>query len=69
MSDLETRQQLLAASERHEQEFEHALVDLERAVKRPFALGEQLGERIGTHPWPWLLASVLVGLWLGSRDR
>jgi hypothetical protein len=69
MSDLETRQQLLAAAERHEQELEHALVDLERAVKRPFALGEQLGKRIGTHPWPWLLASVLTGLWLGSRNR
>jgi len=69
MSDLETRQQLLAAAERHEQELEHALVDLERAVWRPFALGEQLGERISTHPVPWLLATVLVGFWLGSRSR
>jgi hypothetical protein len=43
------------------------LVDLERAVVRPFAIGEQLGEHIAAHPWPWLLASALAGLWLGSR--
>lgn len=67
MSDLQTRQQLLATAERHEQELERALVDLERAVVRPFAIGEQLGEHIAAHPWPWLLASALAGLWLGSR--
>jgi len=67
VSDLQARQQLLATAERHEAELERALVDLERAVVRPFAVGEHLSEHIGTHPWPWLLASVLTGIWLGSR--
>lgn len=44
MSDMETRQQLLASTERHERELERALVDLKHVVQRPFALGDQLGE-------------------------
>ena len=64
MSDMETRQQLLASAERHEQELEKALVDLKHAVQRPFAIGDHIRE----HPLPWLIGSLLIGLWLGSRS-
>jgi hypothetical protein len=64
MSDMETRQEMLTAAARHEQELERALVDLKQAVRRPFAIGE----RVGQHPLPWLFGAILVGFWLGSRD-
>jgi hypothetical protein len=64
MSDMEARQELLEAAARHEQELERALVDLKQSVRRPFAIGE----RVGQHPFPWLFGAVLVGLWLGSRN-
>jgi hypothetical protein len=69
MSDMQTRRQLLASAQRHEQEMQLALGDLKRAVQRPFAIGEQVGAQIGGHPLPWLAACVLVGLWLGSRTK
>jgi hypothetical protein len=69
MSDMQTRQQLLAVTERDEAELEHALVDLKRAVHRPFAIGSEVGEHIGAHLAPWLVAGVLIGLWLGSRTK
>jgi hypothetical protein len=65
MSDMEARQELLAAAALHEQELERAVVELKQAVRRPFAIGE----RIGQHPLPWLFGAVLVGLWLGSRNN
>lgn len=65
MSDMETRQELLASAARHEQELERALVDLRRVVRRPF----KIGERIGQHPLPWLIGAALIGLWLGSRNN
>lgn len=64
MSDMETRQELLVAAARHERELERAVVDLKQAVRRPFAIGE----RVGQNPLPWLFGALLVGLWLGSRD-
>jgi hypothetical protein len=64
MSDMDTRQELLAAAAIHEQELERALVDLKQAVKRPF----RLGDRIAQHPLPWLFGSLLIGLWLGTRN-
>jgi len=67
MSDMETRQQLLAAAEGHEQDLERALVDLERAVWRPFAAVDRVGQHIADRPLPWLFASLLVGLWFGTR--
>jgi len=67
MSDMETRQQLLVSAELHEQELEQALVDLERAVWRPFATVERVSQHIADRPLPWLFASLLVGLWFGSR--
>lgn len=69
MSDMQTRQQLLASAERDEVELERALVDLKRAVQRPFAIGSQVSEHIGAHLVPWLAAGVLLGLWLGSRRK
>ena len=69
MSDMESRRQLLTSAQCHEQEMEQALGDLKRAVQRPFALREQVGARIGEHPLPWLAASALIGLWLGSRTK
>jgi hypothetical protein len=69
MSDMGTRRQLLASVEQHEREMASALVDLKRAVARPFDLGQSVGEQLGTHPLPWLAAATLVGLWLGSRSK
>jgi hypothetical protein len=69
MSDLQARRQLLVTVQRDEAEMEHALDDLKRAVSRPFAIGNQLGERVGAHPLPWLFASLLIGVWWGSRTR
>jgi hypothetical protein len=69
MSDMRTRAQLLASTERDEEDLEKALVELKRAVQRPFAIGNQVGALIGAHPVPWLTAGVLVGLWLGSRAK
>ena len=69
MSDLQTRRQLLAVAQRDEAEMERALSDLKQAVQRPFAIPQQVGEQIGLHPLPWLAASLLVGVWLGSRSR
>lgn len=64
MSDMEARQELLAAAARHEQELERAVVELKHAVRRPFAIGEH----VARHPLPWLFGAALVGLWLGSRN-
>lgn len=64
MSDMDTRQELLAVAARHEQELEQALQDVKQAVQRPFAIGE----RIAANPVPWLIGGLLIGLWLGSRN-
>jgi hypothetical protein len=64
MSDMETRQEMLAAAARHEQELEQALVDLKQAVQHPFAIRERIAE----NPLPWLVGGLLIGLWLGSRN-
>jgi hypothetical protein len=64
MSDMETRDELLASAARHEHELEQALTDLKVAVHRPFAIGERIAE----NPVPWLIGSVLIGLWLGTRN-
>ena len=64
MSDLETRQELLATAARHEQELEQALVELKQAVKHPL----RIGDRMAQHPLPWLFGAVLVGVWLGTRN-
>ena len=69
MSDMQTRQQLLASAERDEEELEQALGDLKRAVQRPLAIRGQVGGHIGAHLVPWLAAGVLIGLWLGSRTK
>jgi len=67
MSGNGRRQELVAAAVRDEVALQQALADLKRAVRRPFAVGEQVRERIGAHALPVLLGSVLVGVWLGSR--
>lgn len=64
MSDMETRQELLATAARHEEELEQALVELKQAVKHPFGIGDRMAQ----HPLPWLFGSLLIGLWLGSRN-
>jgi len=69
MSDMQTREQLLASAESDEEELEKALVDLKRAVQRPFAIRSRVAEHIGAHLVPWLAASVLIGVWLGSRRK
>lgn len=69
MSDLLTRQRLLASAERDERELERALGDVRRAVQRPFAIRRRVGAHIGAHPVPWLAAGLCLGLWLGSRTK
>jgi len=68
MSDMETRQQLLETAARHEDELEQAIGDFKQAVHRPFAIGEHVHAHISAHPIPWLVGSLLIGLWLGSRN-
>lgn len=67
MSDLQTRQQLLAAAGRDLETLENALMDLRRAVRRPLAIGSHVRAHIGAHPLRWLAAAVLAGVWLGRR--
>ena len=67
MTDVERRDELLESVDRHEAELEDALNDFKQAVRRPFAVMDQVGDRIAGRPLPWLLSSMLIGLWLGSR--
>ena len=64
MTDVEVRQELVASAARHEQELERALTDLKEAVHRPFAIADRIAEK----PLPWLIGSLLIGLWLGTRN-
>lgn len=57
------REELLKNVEREEIELREAVHDLKRAVARPFALLKEATEK----PGPWLLAGVLLGVWLGFR--
>ena len=50
MSDVPSRQQLLAAAAREQAELEAALGDLQRAVARPFAIGRRVREHMAAHP-------------------
>ena len=59
----EERQELLKNVEREELELREAVDDLKRAVSRPFEVLKQASQK----PGPWLLAGVLVGVWLGFR--
>ena len=68
MSDMETRQQMLEVAARHEEELERAIGDLKQAAHRPFEVSERVRAHITAHPIPWLIGSVLIGLWLGSRN-
>ena len=67
MTDVERRHELVESVERHEQELEVALADLKQAVRRPFALANDVRDKITAQPLPWILSSVLLGLWLGTR--
>lgn len=67
MTDIERRQALVDSVERHEQELALALNDFKEAVRRPFAMVDEVGDRIAGRPLPWLLSSMLIGLWLGTR--
>ena len=67
MTDVTSRQQLLAATERERAELETALDDLQRAVAQPFAIGRRVREHMGAHPVGWLTAAVILGVWLGRR--
>lgn len=64
MTGSEERAQLEEQVERSEQDLRAAVEDLKDAVSRPFRVVEQLAE----NPTPWLLAGVLVGVWLGARN-
>lgn len=57
------REELLKDLEREEIELREAVDDLRRAVSRPF---ERIGQAV-ERPGPWLLAGVLIGVWLGFR--
>ena len=68
MNEAQTRDELIAAAARDEAEVERALDDLKRAVERPLAVSSRLGEQLARHPLTWLTASVLIGIWMGSRN-
>jgi hypothetical protein len=67
MTDVERRQALLESVDRHQAELGQALDDFKDAVRRPFQVADHVRDRIGEHPLPWLLSSILIGLWLGSQ--
>ena len=69
VTDPDQRQQLVEAAERAEAELETALVDLKHAVARPLALGSLLRDAVSEHPVQWLVAGLVVGMWLGRRSR
>jgi hypothetical protein len=66
MSDMPTRQQLLESADRHEHELERALLDLKEAAQRPFEVVVGVKNHIAQHPLPWVIGSLLVGIWLGG---
>lgn len=68
MNGVPRREELVAAAERDEAEVERALGDLKRAVRRPFGSGH-VGEQLASHPLSWLAASLLIGVWMGSRSN
>jgi hypothetical protein len=69
MNVVQSREELLTATERDEAEVERALGDLKRAVGRPFAVYSHVGDQLANHPLSWLAASVLIGFWLGGRNN
>jgi hypothetical protein len=66
MSDMVTRQQLLASADRHEHELERALLDLKQAAQRPFDAVLGVKHHVAQHPIPWLIGSLLIGVWLSG---
>ena len=64
MTGYEEREQIEEEVERSEQELRAAVEDLKDAVARPFRMVEHLAD----NPTPWLLAGLLVGVWLGARN-
>ena len=67
MSDVTSRQRLLAAAAREQAQLEVALNDLQRAVTPPFAIGRRLREHMAAHPVGWLTAALVIGVWVGRR--
>lgn len=67
MSDVTSRQRLLAAAAREQAELDAALKELQRAVTRPFAIGRRVREHMAAHPVGWLTAALIVGVWMGRR--
>lgn len=68
MTDGERRDVLVQSVERHEAELQRALTDFKMAVERPFAMANEIRDRISAHPLPWILSSVLLGFWLATRN-
>jgi hypothetical protein len=62
---LDEREALVQSIEEDKAELLDAVGELKTAVQHQF----QLGEWIADNPVPWLLGSLLVGLWLSTRKR
>lgn len=58
----EQREHLEEEVAKSEEDLRVAVEDLRDAVARPFKVVEQLAE----NPLPWMLAGVLLGVWLGA---
>jgi hypothetical protein len=69
MTDIERREALLESVERHEAELGQALDEFKEAVRRPFQVADHVRDHIGARPLPWLLSSMLIGVWLGSQGN
>ena len=69
MNGVPRREELVAAAERDEAEVERALGDLKRAVQRPFTISGHIREQLASHPFSWLAASLLIGVWMGGHSN
>jgi hypothetical protein len=58
------RQELLRSIERDRAEMRRAVDDLRRAARK---LSPR--DRMVSHPMPWILGALLLGVWLGNRKH
>ena len=62
---LDEREALVQSIEEDKAELLDAVGELQTVVKHQF----ELREWIADNPLPWLLGSLVLGLWLGTRER
>ena len=47
-------------------QLERALLDLKQAAQRPFDAVLGVKNHVAQHPIPWLIGSLLIGVWLSG---